>query len=418
VEMEDKNSAIIYAGFFTRLLATAVDLFIVSLILGTATFAIGTKSILIAIAVWWIYNTVMLIKWKATIGGKLFGIEVLDSELEPLSFKSASYRFILSITPFVLYILIRGMQHDMALAPSPTIQQLPQLLFFLPPLLMFFTHKKQMIHDLLVHSIVVDKSEMKHAEEEKKSIRYAGQKFLRIIGTLVFLILAGYLIVYTSIFFTLAKQSHNAYNASFERHYTVNDYNDSRIIFYNQELEASTRKFIEGEGMYDIFEADVKNDLALNCIEYFLAREHNVSDWIDMGSGFRKNARNKYANNETEIEKAKKNEDHMGRYFYYYDLNDVNGLEEDIANKWGKNANTQTCQKMLPVDQMYTMFITRYIKNREEALERYKREYQHAKPSGVLDKSFYKKEIEKTSGWLEMLYKKYPGYLSETKNNK
>ena len=417
--MEHKNKEIVYAGFFTRLLATVVDIFIISLILSIVTIAIDTKSILIVIVVWWLYNTVMLIKWKATIGGKLFGIEVLNSELEPLSFKSASYRFILSITPFVLYILIRGIQHDMVLAPSPTIQQLPQLLFFLPPLLMFFTQKKQMIHDLLVHSIVVDKSEIKHAEkEEKKSVLYVGRKILRIIGTLVFLILAGYLAIYVGVFYTLAKQSHDTYNASFEHNYTVNDYNDSRIIFYNQELETNSQKLIEAKGMYEIFEADVKNDLALNCIEYFLAREHNESDWIEMGSGFRKNARNKYANTEAMIEKAKKNEDHMGKYFYYYDLNDVNHLVNNIADKWKKDANTETCQKMLPVDQMYTMFVVQYIKNREEALERDKREYQYAKPSGMLNKSFYKKEIEETSAWLEMLYEKNPKLLIEKKKQK
>lgn len=410
--MEQESKKIIYAGFFTRLLATLVDIFIISLILSIVTFAIDIKSIAVLIFIWWLYNTIMLIKCKATVGGKLFGTEVLNKEGGTLSFKSASYRFFLSITPFVLYILIRGMQHDMALAPSPTIQQLPQLLFFLPPLLMFFTQKKQMIHDLLIHSIVVDKNEIEHIEkEEKKSVLYVGRKILRIIGALIFLIMAGYIVIYVGVFYTLAQQSNNSYNASFKQLYTVNDYNDSKIIFYNQELEANTQKHIEAKGMYEIFEADVKNDLALNCIEYFLAREHNVSDWIEMGSGFRKNARNKYANTEAMIEKAKKNEDHMGKHFYYYDLNDVNHISDEIADKWEKDANTQTCQKMLPVDSMYTMFIMKYIENREEALERDKHEYQHAKPSGMPNKSFYKKEIEETSAWLEMLYEKHPEYF-------
>ena len=316
--MAQESKNIIYAGFFARLLSTFVDIFILSLILSIVTFVIDTKSIVVLVVVWWLYNTIMLIKWKATIGGKLFGIEVLNKEGRALSFKSASYRFFLSITPFVLYILIRGMQHNMVLTPSPTIQQLPQLLFFLPPLLIFFTQKKQMIHDLLVQSIVVDKSEIQHAEkEEKKSVLYVGRKILRIIGALIFLILAGYLAIYVGVFYTLAKQSNDSYNASFKQHYTVNDYSDSKIIFYNQELETNTKKFIEAKGMYEIFEADVKNDIALNCIEYFLAREHNESDWIEMGNGFRKNARNKYANTEVMIEKAKKIEDHMGKYLYY-----------------------------------------------------------------------------------------------------
>jgi len=414
--MEQESKKIIYAGFFTRLLATLIDIFIISIISSIIAFAINIKSILILIVIWWIYNTIMLIKWKTTIGGKLFGIEVLNKEGRTLSFKSASYRFILSITPFLLYLMLRGMQHDMELAPSPTIQQLPQLLFFFPPLLMFFTQKKQMIHDLLIRSVVVDRSETQHTHnEENKSILYIGRKILRIIGTIIFLILAGYLLVYVSVFFTLAKQSNDAYNDSFKQHYIINNYNDSKIIFYNQELERTAKKFIEAKGMYEIFEADVKNDLALNCIEYFLAREHNVSDWIEMGSGFRKNARNRYANTEAMILKAKKNEDHMGKYFYYYDANDVNQIIDNVADIWKKDANTETCQKMLPIDQMYTLFISKYIKNREESLKNDKHDYKYAKPSGIPNKSFYKKEIEETSQWLEMLYEKNPKYLIEKK---
>ncbi len=409
--MEQESKKIIYAGFFTRLLATLVDIFIISLISSVVTFALDIKSIVILIVIWWLYNTIMLIKYKATIGGKLFGTEVLNKDGGTLSFKSASYRFFLSVTPFVVYILIRGMQHNMSLAHSPTIQQLPQFLFFLPPFLIFFTQKKQMIHDLVVHSIVVDKSEIEHVEkEEKKSVLYVGRKILRIIGALIFLIIAGYLLIYVGVFYTLAQQSNNSYNTSFKQHYTVNDYNDSRIIFYNQELETNSQRYIEAKGMYEIFEADVKNDLALNCIEYFLAREHNVSNWIEMGSGFRKNARNKYANTEDMLGKAKKNENHMGKYFYYYDLNEVNHIADDIADKWEKDANTDTCQKMLPADQMYTMFVMKYIENREEALKRDKHEYKYANTSGILNKSFYKKKVEETSTWLKILYEKHPEY--------
>jgi uncharacterized RDD family membrane protein YckC len=409
--MGEENKDVIYAGFFTRVLVTLVDIFIVSLILNSIKFAIDAKSIVVLIFVWWLYTTLMLTQWRTTIGGKIFGIEILDSEQKALSFKLASLRFIVSITPFLLYILFRGMQHDMILAPSPTVQQLPQLLFFLPPFLMLFTQKKQMIHDLLVHSIVVDTSNLKRLErEEEKSVGYVVQKTLRVGGTLLFLSLFGYLLFYVSVFYKIAKQSHDANNASYEQKYRVNDYNDSKIIFYNQELERSSEQFVMAEGMYNIFEADVKKDLSLNCIQYFLTQEHNETDWIEMGSGFRKNARNKYANTKERIKKAKKNESYMGRHFYDYDLNDVNHIIDDIANRWKQDANVETCQKLLPVDQMYTMFMMRYIENREDALSNYKWEYQHAKPTGALNKTFYKKRIEQTSSWLEKLYEMHPDY--------
>lgn len=414
--MGQKNNEMIYAGFFTRLLATLVDIFIVSLIFSIVRFAIDAKSIVVLVVVWWLYSTVMIIKWRTTIGGKLFGIEVLDSEQEALSFKSASLRFIVSITPFLLYIFFRGMQHDMTLAPSPTVQQLPQLLFFLPPLLMLFTQKKQMVHDLLVHSIVIDISEIKRAEKErKKSVGYMGQKILRVTGTIAFIALFGYLVFYVSVFYSLGKHSHDTYKASFETKYTVNDYNDSRIIFYNQELERNSQQFVMAEGMYSIFEADVKRDLSLNCIQYFLSQEHNESDWIEMGSSFRKNARNKYANTKERIKRAKKNESYMGRHFYDYDLNDVNHIIDDIADIWKQDANIETCQKMLPVNKMYTMFIMRYIENREKTLSNDKWEYKHAKLTGTLNKSFYKKEIEQTYSWLEKLYEMHPDYKAYVK---
>lgn len=409
--MQQDIKTIIYAGFFTRLLSTFVDISIVVVLLAVVSVALGIKSILLLIVVWWLYNTMMIIKYKATLGAKLFGIEVLNQKGDALSFKSASYRFFLSIAPFALYTLLRGMQHDMELAPSPTIQQLPQLLFLLPPFVMFFTQKKEMIHDILAQSIVVDKSELQRSQKEKKmSLLYIGRRVLRVVGTVIFLIGAGYLVVYVGLFYSLAKHNNDSYNASFKQHYSVNDYNNSKIKFYKQELEINTQKFIEAKGVYDIFESDVKNDLAFNCIEYFLAREHNESEWINMGSSFRKNARNRYTNTQEMINKAKKNADYMGKHFYYYDLNEVNHITDTVANIWKKDANRETCQKVLPVDEMYIMFVMPYIKSREEALARDKHEYKSAKSSGMLNKSFYKKNIEETSAWLEILYQKHPDY--------
>ena len=183
--MGEENKDVIYAGFFTRLLATVVDLFVISVILNIVKVALDTKSILILVVVWWLYTTLMIVKWKTTIGGKLFGIEILDSEQNPLSFTLASLRFIVSITPFLLYILLRGIQYDMILPPSPTVQQLPQLLFFLPPLLMLFTQKKQMIHDLLVHSIVVDINQFKWTDKERgQSVGNMGQNTLVTVGAM------------------------------------------------------------------------------------------------------------------------------------------------------------------------------------------------------------------------------------------
>jgi uncharacterized RDD family membrane protein YckC/ankyrin repeat protein len=404
--MEQEPNIIFYAGFFTRFLSALVDIFILLLIMTAIGLVIDVQNIMIPVGIWWLYNSIMLTKYKATIGGKLFGIEVLDAKGKALSFKSASLRYFLSIAPFALYLFFRNMQHEMTLAPSPTIQQLPQLLFLLPPFLMLFTQKKQMVHDLVTNSVVIDKNE----KNEKKGAIYILRKVIIVSGGVAILVLVGYLTMYVWVFYSLAKNTSIAYDSSFETHYEVNDYNDSKIIFYNHELETNSQNFVDAEGMYEIFEADVKSDLALNCIEYILAQEHNESDWINIGSNFRKNARNKYANTKPLIKKAKTNEAHMGKHFYYYDLNEVNHIVDDIANKWKKNADKNECQNALPVDKMYAIFIMKYMKKTEEALAYDKQMYKHAKPSGRPNKSFYEKEIQKRSEWLGILYEKHPEY--------
>jgi uncharacterized RDD family membrane protein YckC len=402
---QDYNETL-YAGFFTRLLSTVVDIFILTILLSITALVINEKSPVTLVVVWWLYNSIMITKYKATLGAKLFGIEVLNKDGEALSFKLASFRFFLSIAPFALYLFFRGVQHEMTVIPSPTLHQLPQLIFFIPPLLMLFTQKKQMIHDLVTHSVVVDQNEQ---NVEKGSI-YTLRKILKIVASIILIVLFGYISIYVGVFYMLAKSSSDSYDASFEKHYSTNDYNNSKIMFYNNELEMYSKKFIEAEGMYDIFEADVKKDLALDCIEYFLKQDHNESDWINMGSSFRINARNKFTTTDKLIKKAKINENHMGKYFYYYDLNEVNRIKREVANSWEKDANTQTCQKKLPADQMYSMFINKYIKKTEESLDQDKYNHKHAKNYGVPDKSFYEKEIQKKTEWLNILYQKHPEY--------
>jgi len=349
-----------YAGFFTRLLATLVDIAAVSFVINVVGSVI-TLNAFVVLAIWWLYVSIMIIKWRATIGGKLFGIEVLKSDdLEPLNFKWASIRFFVSIAPFFLYLYLRGMQHIMDMPPSPTMSQLPQLIFMLLPMIMFFTKKKQMIHDFLVHSVVIDVNAQMHTAEAKqnKSV-HMGQKILRAVGTLAFLAVFGYLLIYVSVFYKLGKSSSDRYNASFSTQYKINDYNDSKIIFYNKELEKYSEEFINAEGMYDIFEADVKKDLALGCIKYFV-RQKNRDSWIDEGSKYRKNARNKYANTEDKIKKAKKNSNYMGKHFYTFDLNMVNHIQDDITETWS-DKNESICENKLSSNKLYEIFITKYI---------------------------------------------------------
>ena len=352
------NQEIIYAGFFTRLLATIVDIVIVSFVLKAMDSVVSLPAFAIW-GLWGIYTAVMINKWHATLGGMLFGIKVFHAkDLEALSIGQALARFVVSVVPFLLYSYLRGMQHMMDMPPSPTASQLPQLIFMLAPLVMFFTKRKQMIHDMVAKSVVIDVNEAGENRESKK-VAYAGRKILRAIGTLAFLAMFGYTAFYTFVFYKIASSKEASYNASFSAHYQTNDYNNSKIIFYKKELERYSKEFVEAKEMYDIFRADVKKDLALGCISYFLRKE-GCDSWIDMASKFRKNARNKYADTEARIKQAKRNENFMGKHFYTFDLNMVNDNVDKITKRWS-DKNDSICENTVSVDALYDTFINRYI---------------------------------------------------------
>ncbi len=400
------NNEVKYAGFWVRVLATVIDGLILYIPITIIEKIFGEESwitiILIAI-LWWQYTALMLSSsWKATLGKKVLGLEVLTTDFERLTFKKASVRFLYSLISYF---------------------------FILPVFMMFFNNKKQTFHDyfaktVLIDSVAINATRVEAYEDntdnipKKENKSYKISKAIRIIGIIIITpvilyalyLFAAFALVYGLLYTNKTKE----YNNSFQTNYTTNDYNDSRIIFYKKELQEYSKDFIEAESMYNIFEADVKKDLALNCIEYFL-REHNETNWIDQGSNFRKNARNKYANTDEKIEKAKENEDYMGKHFYDYDLNDVNHIEDEIADVWGENTNKDTCQKNLSSEKMYEMFIVKYIKNRQEALERDILESKSVKKGDFPNKEFYIKEIEQTKEWLDILYKEYPDFFESIK---
>jgi uncharacterized RDD family membrane protein YckC len=416
MQITDRN----YAGFWTRLLAFVIDMVIVSWLVYLAyEITDMEESRLPALFVLWIYFAGTISRWGTTLGGKLFGIDVLSEEGHRLTFLRASLRLFISLLPFVIYRMLREWQYGMTPPPSPDIQMLPQLVYMLYPLSMFFTDKRQMIHDMVVKSVVVDRTkrtdsvqqsedrvENKEAEPRVSTLN-TFRKILRGVGIVVFLVFIGYLGMYTFVFYKLAKGKQAAYDASFYQHYQIDDHNDTRIRFYQKELERYSKALVEAEGMYGIFAADVKRDLALNCIEAAL-KENNVSSWIEEGEKFRKNARNKFAKTDAQIAKAKANEDWMGRHFYDYDLNDVNEIEEKIANIWEPEKNKKTCDVLMPAGKMYDLFVQQYILNREEALQNDKQAYNYAKPTGILSKRFYKNEIEQTKQWLKLLKQHIP----------
>ena len=404
-----ENKEIKYAGFLPRIMGAVVDLYIFQFIL----IQVGTL-ITFDFVIWIIlffYFAFVPSKIGGTIGQRLFGLHVVDTDFNGVTLKYMILRTLLLLVASVwFYYVIR--HWDEHFESSSLLElALPFLIAWIPQLWALFSKRNQTLFDLFSKTCVISTAKLipKNIEEAKSKSGFIG-----IIRTLFMIVIGGFLaygiFVFGALFFVyggMAISNQKSYNASFHTHYTTKDFNDSRIIFYNKELEQYSKAFVSADGMYDIFAADTKRDLALNCIQASL-KEHNVSEWIEKGSSFRKNARNKYTTTEEKIKKAKKNEDYMGQHFYDYDLNDVNHIEDELANIWDTSKNKNTCDKHLPASELFDAFMVRYIPTREEALSNNKREFEQAKTTGMLNKSFYKKKIEITTRWLNILHAKYP----------
>ena len=423
------NKGIIYAGFWVRVLGAVIDAFILGLMASTLERMVDKYSTVFPffmLAIFAAYEIYFNAHFRGTPGKRILSLELLGLDLEPISYGRAALRFVLK---FFLWFFLTSPIYLVALFSH--VSEFVGLLGIILPaaaiLMMLFNKHRQVLYDYLAKTIVVDRAESDaasaskiHGDENKFQAaprRWTPLRVFRTLGIFAVVVVGAFSLyyfgMYLFVFGTLALHKQRAYDNSFHVHYTTRDYNDTRIQFYRKELDHYSREFIEADGMYDIFAADTKRDLALNCIEAGL-KDHNVSDWINMGSNFRKNARNKYADTEMRIKKAKANEDWMGHHFYEYDTNDVNHIERKIANIWELKKNAKTCDALMPIKKMYGAFIDQYIPNRFEALATSCGEYV-AFPYEYVDKPFDNCGNKQTKQWLNLLQKKHPGVLERWK---
>lgn len=196
---------------------------------------------------------------------------------------------------------------------------------------------------------------------------------------------------------TYALYQDMKYEASLRTNYKIDNYKDERIIFYNKALIKYSKEFLYAEGKYDIFETDVKKDLALNCIQSSL--QNHIENNLEEGRNFRKNARNKHLKTEALIQKHKDKRKYLSNRHYYYAYETIREIADPIIKERNKN----TCDKKLSVEVMYERFLKKYIIRREEDLISYKKSFK--KPNATpKDKAYYQKQITQLSQWLKILY--------------
>ncbi len=183
---------------------------------------------------------------------------------------------------------------------------------------------------------------------------------MRRVLKIFFILLLSYLfyiiffppILLVSIYGYMYYKDNIKYENSFNRIYKELDYNDSAILFYKKELEKEYSKFIYADNIVDIFKSHVKLDIAESCIEYRL-KKHNEKNWIEKGSAFSKNARNRVVNIDKKLIKKLKNINYKLQLgFYTYDFN-------LISNEIAKITNL--CDNKKDIDELYNIFLDRYL---------------------------------------------------------
>ncbi len=209
-------------------------------------------------------------------------------------------------------------------------------------------------------------------------------------------------------YITYYATEHLKYNLSLRMHYTVDTLEDKQIIFYNKELIHYAKKFLYAKGLYEVFEMDVKKDLALDCIEASLS-DYYQEDLLEEGRNFRKNARNLPLRTEALIEKYKAQEQYLSSHSYYYSSGTVYEILSTFSSTRDKERNKNTCNKLVPIALIYKEFIDKYIANREELLSNQKKQllsprHGMSEVQKIKDKIYTKKRIKQLKEWLKILY--------------
>jgi ankyrin repeat protein/uncharacterized RDD family membrane protein YckC len=377
--IDDGKPEIIYASFWSRVAARLLDGVVLYFIFGLVSSGEPShvKHLFLELLVFLTYETLLLSsKWQGTLGKFLVGLKVSTEDGKRLNFRHALWR---SVCALVSYSLL------------------------LPLLLVLFTEKKQTLHDKLAKTVVTD-SIKEHAAvsiaARKRSTATGIAKFgvnaIFILGVASFLF---YAIPFYTVYYMLYLGEEKEYDKSFRVTYKTNDFNDSKIRFYDKELEKNVGKFIGADDLYTRFEYDTKSELAEACIDYHIAVHHGDRFAIG-GRNYYKNARNKYADTEKLIEKAKKNEDLVGLHSYTYDFDTVHDSIKEIVSYPG-SGKASPCQATVHADKLYETFLVVYMRKYYEDIIR-----GHYKP------------LQEEVDWYQALKSRWPHVLQEIENVK
>ena len=192
-------------------------------------------------------------------------------------------------------------------------------------------------------------------------------------GTLITILLVVILFV-TYIGYLGSKQPKNykekrswSSHMTFTKIHSVKIYDDERVSFYINELQASTEKFVNAGSNYEIFRSDVHREMALYCLRniYIDIEGRRTNDPILI----QENILNNYVTSNNLQSQAKNSLDQVRNPVKNYPLADGYGafkLDAKYPNR---------CDKLMTVDEMYQHHIPSYLVAKKKQLKEAKPAY-------------------------------------------
>ena len=202
--------------------------------------------------------------------------------------------------------------------------------------------------------------EVKQGLEKQEKLHFKKRSFLSYIpiaigGSLVILFLAiGIFVSYAAYESTTHTRNHTR---NFTKRHSVKIYEDKRVSFYMNELESSTRNFVNADVNYSMFKYNVQRKMAVYCLQ--LAYQ-------DIGGGVRsgepyhieENILNNYVTSNNLERQATDNLRYASRKTL------VLRGSYDVWKLGIKYPNT--CENLMTVDEMYQLRIPSYLKELKE----------------------------------------------------
>ena len=138
---------------------------------------------------------------------------------------------------------------------------------------------------------------------------------------------------------------------------------DNRFTYYNSELSGASTDFINANKTVDIFEADVKRELALACMRYVLMEKVTKRTSFNTIKGYKVNTLKAKGNKR----KAIKNLEIIDKNHsvYNYPLSSSYGVFK-LDKAYGNR-----CDETMSVDDMYRKYLPIYIKAKKEQLKKH-----------------------------------------------